>query len=241
MGCMRLLDKDTNQQPHQILIRQLRIRPIRIAQSILTRIQSGANPIHPKRTPRLTLILHRDIHRIQIHHLLKSHHHNIGRTVLMPIGTQPTRQTLILPLGIHVPRTHKHPALFVLREFILTRADLFVDPRITDFGGGLAVADASVFGFFVGGAVGDDDAGSVVGFGGAVGGEGGGDCAAVEGGVVESTGGGVVGGGGAGCGGCACAAVVVEVVVGGGASGYASGWVGADEWLWRRWWWRGRL
>lgn len=128
----------------------------------------------------------------------------------MPIGTQPTRQTLILPLGIDVPRPDEDSTLFVLGEFILTRAYLFVDPCIADFCGGLAVADASVFGFFVGGAVGDDYAGVVV-----------------VGGVVFVVGSSAVGGGGVGW--CSCAIIVVVVVEGGGACvgchvGYGAGW-----------------
>lgn len=74
----------------------------------------------------------------------------------MPIGTKPTAQTLILPLGIDIPRAHKHSSLLVVGEFILTRAYLFVDPSISYFGRGFAIADASVLGFFVEGAGGYD-------------------------------------------------------------------------------------
>mmetsp|Transcript_33845 Transcript_33845/g.71159 ORF Transcript_33845/g.71159 Transcript_33845/m.71159 type:complete len:273 (+) Transcript_33845:1559-2377(+) len=161
---MRRLHEHANQQSHQILLRQRRVGPHGIPQRILTRIQRAPDTFHPKRTTRLTLTLDRDIHRIQIHHLLKSHHDNVGRTVFAPIGAQPARQALVLAFRVDVPRPDEHPALFVLGEFVLTGTDLFVDPGIAYFGGGLAVADAPVFGFFVGGAVGDDDpSGGIVG------------------------------------------------------------------------------
>mmetsp|Transcript_32037 Transcript_32037/g.61349 ORF Transcript_32037/g.61349 Transcript_32037/m.61349 type:complete len:323 (+) Transcript_32037:2264-3232(+) len=210
------LHEHANQQSHQILLRQRRVSPHGIPQRILTRIQSAPDALHPKRTTRLTLILHRDIHRIQIHHLLKSHHHDIGRTVFVPIGAQPARQALVLAFRVDVPRADEHPALLVLGEFVLTRTDLFVDPGIAYFGGGLAVADASVFGFFVGGAVGNDHpSGGIVGVAGCGGGGGASSSSSCRGGVRTSGGGGGTGGGvcGRGVRAAALDATLVTVVV----------------------------
>mmetsp|Transcript_14903 Transcript_14903/g.31599 ORF Transcript_14903/g.31599 Transcript_14903/m.31599 type:complete len:498 (+) Transcript_14903:1035-2528(+) len=237
-GFMRVFDKNTHQQTHQILVPKSLIRPIRIAQRILTRIQSFFNPPHPKIGARLTFILHGDIDGIQIDHFLKSHHDNVRQAVLVPIGAKPTGQTLFLPLGVDVPRSNEQMALFVLREFILTRTDLFVDPCIADFRRGLAVADASVLGFFVGGAVGDDDAGVVrllFGVGGGTG-HGHGTIEGV-GGIVGTADGGGTGGVVAGCGRGSARAAVVH----GGSSGDGTGGVVGHDGLGRRWGRRGRL
>ena len=76
-------------------------------------------------------------------------------------ATSKSSGTLLLALGVDVPRADEDPALLVLGELVLAGAYLLVNPRVSDLGRCLPVAYAPVLGLHVGGATCQDDTGVV--------------------------------------------------------------------------------